>query len=798
VPTFIDIDYDLILNDDIYTSANNNLYSLTINPTFTFSSESVSVGFFYNPYVIINPNGNNPITFSDNLIIENLIYGEPDSINSAWFDFRENNIIDEFLYDGTGVLINSPNFIFNENIIDESFFWLFPQDSLIDTSKMTMLSQNGITTVIVKNITPYIGVTSILGIIKNIYGDITNYKIEYRFSYDNKNFSDWTTDYEIFRNGIRLSPSPDNLLFPEFRITYTGFKKLYVSSIILDVVSELMTNPPECKCVESKFQVPTIPVTHFNPYDPKFVNKYLDFQKKMSYTVTEYFGHSCDYIRITPDRDYSDFVLMEDGLYREDMKVPCIGFKIMVNNNEFPDPKFDFSPFGIEFERPFEAHIDINYFQQKFGEGTAPQKGDIIRLPIENRVYEVKSSAPQKDFMRNTLYWRVELGKWQPRSNVVLSDETNKILKDYTTSVTELFGQIQADEIKDKANPSQLTQADRYHDQNRQTVNYDSWIETTDYTIDSTSIFEYYYDNAKPFLIGNNTPTRLIEYVDNVEFNLKSTISYNAWFRPIKDAKFKSKIPNSSAITINPDSTYTITFVQPIDNLNLYTTGGWVVLNDNSLPNFELYAKIIRLDKFSMIVTAMPEVIAIATAAKSNWAATGVYTVTPTYTRIFFSNWKNGKGILFDSFGLNLYRLQLNNSYFLFNLPNAIQYDEWSAVTLNVSNEFKEISLSFWGPNTNRKTTKLLKKAKKQISLLNKPEWLLNDVDNMSMFAGNLHLTNIRLMKYIINDDQASIFNTQNIINDASGAIIIDNAMPISASGYRGQTRVKTNWNGQR
>jgi len=53
-------------------------------------------------------------------------------------------------------------------------------------------------------------------------------------------------------------------------------------------------------------------------------------------------------------------------------------------------------------------------------------------------------------------------------------------------------------------------------------------------------------------------------------------------------------------------------------------------------------------------------------------------------------------------------------------------------------------------------------------------------------------------MKYIINDDQASIFNTQNIINDASGAIIIDNAMPISASGYRGQTRVKTNWNGQR
>lgn len=820
----IDIDYDLILSDNSYNSNNIEfLYSITINPeTITFSNNAVVSGFVYNPTFIINPtfvfSGENIMAgffydpnllielsnysagFNNNSIIETLIYGEPDSINSAWYDFRDITI-DQFLYAGTGVQINSPDFIFNDELANnnpQEFQWLFPQDSLLDISKMTVLSQNGITTVTVKNLTPYFGVTSILGIIKNIYGDTNNYKIEYRFSYDNKNFSDWFTDQNLFINAIRLSPSKDNQLWPEFRIQYTGFKKLYVSSIILDVISELMDNPPECVCKEAAFQLPQIPVNYFNPYDPKIVNKFLDFQKKMSYTVTEFFGHECDYIRIIPDRDYSDFVLLEDGLYKEDTKVPCIGFKIMVNNNEFPDPIFNFTPFGVEFQKPFEVHIDINYFQQKFGEGTAPQKGDIIRLPIENRVYEIKSSTPQKDFMRNTLYWRVELGKWQPRSNVVLSDETNKILKDYTTSVSELFGKIQTDEIKDKANPGQLTPTDRYHDENRQIVNYDSWIEKIDYTIDSTSIFNYYYDNAKPFLIGNNTPTRLIEYVDNFDFNLKSTVSYNAWFKPVQDNKFKSKMPNSNSIVINPDSTYTISFVQPIDNLNLYTTGGWVVLNDSTIPNFELYAKIIRLDKFSMVVTAMPEVVAIASAAKSNWTATGIYSVTPTYTRIFFSNWKAGKGILFDSFGLNLYRVQLNNSYFLFNLPNAIKYDEWSAVTLNVSNEFKEISLSFWGSNTNRKTTKLLKKAKKQISLLNKPEWLLTDTDNMSMFAGNMHLTNIRFMKYIINDDQAAIFNTQNIINDASGAIIIDNAMPVSASGYRGQTRVKTNWNGQR
>ena len=155
MPTFIDIDYDLILNDDIYTSGNNiNLYSLTINPTFTFSSENVIVGFFYNPQILFNPNLNNSLIFNNNSIIENIIYGEPDSINSAWFDFRETNINDEFLYDGVGEQIKNPQFIFNEYLNEETFHWMFPQDSLIDTSKMTMLSQNGITTVIVKNLTP--------------------------------------------------------------------------------------------------------------------------------------------------------------------------------------------------------------------------------------------------------------------------------------------------------------------------------------------------------------------------------------------------------------------------------------------------------------------------------------------------------------------------------------------------------------------------------------------------------------------------------------------------------------------
>ena len=76
------------------------------------------------------------------------------------------------------------------------------------------------------------------------------------------------------------------------------------------------------------------------------------------------FGHDVVYFRTVPESDSGDYIFKEWTLFKNvDRK--CI--KILVPGNKFPsnDPKF--SEFELDFQLPFEIHIDHRYFQSIFG-----------------------------------------------------------------------------------------------------------------------------------------------------------------------------------------------------------------------------------------------------------------------------------------------------------------------------------------------------------------------------------------------------------------------------------------------
>jgi hypothetical protein len=58
------------------------------------------------------------------------------------------------------------------------------------------------------------------------------------------------------------------------------------------------------------------------------------------------------YARAVPMAVGKDVVLHEWTLY--DVDEPCT-IKVIVPNNEFPDSKINFNPFGLDFEMPFEV-----------------------------------------------------------------------------------------------------------------------------------------------------------------------------------------------------------------------------------------------------------------------------------------------------------------------------------------------------------------------------------------------------------------------------------------------------------
>jgi hypothetical protein len=176
--------------------------------------------------------------------------------------------------------------------------------------------------------------------------------------------------------------------------------------------------------------------------------------------VNSLFGHDVHYYRALPQGRSKDVFLMEYSLYEHDDK-KCM--KVVVPNNEFPDNKLNMGPFGVDFELPFEVQMDKDYFQKIFGDGTGPQKRDVIYFPRTNRIYEVSSSYLFRDFMNEPLYFKVSLIKWLPKANAETS-ETLKALEDLTTSATKLFkDEIIQEEIA-TTNPQQFTVATTYSD----------------------------------------------------------------------------------------------------------------------------------------------------------------------------------------------------------------------------------------------------------------------------------------------------------------------------------------------
>lgn len=242
-------------------------------------------------------------------------------------------------------------------------------------------------------------------------------------------------------------------------------------------------------------RISAIPVSfktgaQWNPYR---MTKAVRLYKDLNLMVNSLFGHDIHYYRALPKGRSKDVYLLEYSLYEHEDK-KCM--KIVVPNNEFPDNKLSMGPFGVDFEMPFEIQIDKDYFQSLFGEGTGPQKRDVIYFPRTNRIYEISSSVIFRDFMNEPLYFKATLIKWQPKSNSEQSFDLDN-LESMTMSVDKLFGIQQKEEGEAIANPTQFIPPTAVSDVVRNYVSPLADIIEQQFLNNYLVIAEYYYNLSK-------------------------------------------------------------------------------------------------------------------------------------------------------------------------------------------------------------------------------------------------------------------------------------------------------------
>jgi hypothetical protein len=505
------------------------------------------------------------------------------------------------------------------------------------------------------------------------------------------------------------------------------------------------------------------------------------------------------YARTVPMAIGKDVTLHEWTLYDVDDPV-CI--KVIVPNNEFPDNKILFNPMGLDFEMPFEIHIDKDYYEQTFGIGTGPQKRDIIYFPLTNRIYEIDNTYIFRDFMQKPVYWKVSLTKYAPKSNRYEPQDLREKLDEISWDTEERFGEEVALEAVKTTDPQQYDPKIGSRDYDPTRLNIEDLL-----VISQTQVFNYtniisesQYDLRSVYdATLKNDQKIAVEYRAAVDFPSTSERSFSAWFKEVKPTVLSPKDNVKGYLILGtPGPTTTpLTFV--IGPKRNYVAGDYIKIT--RFNGLSLYGKISTITPgpttYTYTIDVKNEIIQYLNTYYSNWASTFTNTgyVAETITeQVVFSGYSNNTGWKISVFASRYIVYKDSSKEYLSIMSQNLIEDYWYAIFVNMSNFYRQLTIDLWVRKWNELNVEPQQTTDLE-NIYNNTFTNFEAIDRSNeekyrLVAGNLMITNIRLYDKIETElTKQVIMLNQTIVQDAQFSIIIDNAIPRLRLPWIAQTK---------
>lgn len=672
--------------------------------------------------------------------------------------------------------------------------------------------------------------------------------IDFRYSIDGVTWSLWTNvgtalggltnDFsEIFE----ITLDPLNKFYPEFRFTsvlvnndgtiiYETDEPIDPSITIVKFEIDLDYAPTPEKVIKKPAAICSNEVSNrpilfsdckftFNPYA---VNRALNLYQDLSKMVNNVFGLDVNYYSIQPQARGKDVVLKEYTLFNV-VSEKCI--KVLVPQNQFPDNKINFDPFGLNFESPFEIQIDKRYFETIFGRGSQPRKRDIIYFPLTNRVYEINSTYLFRDFMNAPVYFKIELQKYSPKSNTFFQDPAYKEeLDGITVSAQELFGEETKQEEIKATKPQQyattITQMSQdpirsYVYKELPIIEYDlnnNWTIVLNNYYDLTAAFndvsEFQYD---PYRYRN-----AVRYKSLPKLEIAGELAFTCWFS-LRDFYDNTKMTKKGYpiifITLESFDDDYLTFnsypkKHGLQKWESYASNpeGYVAIQGDKLHTGG-YEVVSVIDDFRFTVQNNSTTFSQGTIvwrmqkAQNRNLISGLYEdansdIKGLRVDIIHSGIMDEETNPF--LGIGSVVIRLNDTIINSTLQFTPEIGDWYGVVVNVSNVYKQIAANIWGltydPVDPNDQSSKLKKLHEEVRMFTTPivfdapsdrvtdkfsPYYGTEINAYKIFTSPLWISNIRLFKNMIDVDTQSTVLNQNIVRDAQLAHIIDNAKPL-------------------
>ncbi len=245
------------------------------------------------------------------------------------------------------------------------------------------------------------------------------------YSYDQVNYTQFS---EIDSDGDIVLDFP---LYP----VYVRIKVLSAESVTFDYK---VTYPEkEIEKIEQNTML-ALEFVH-SPYDVAQMGKDIKFMERdVNYWLNNV-GIEVDYIHTNPDMDSHDKFLNE---YSINNVVGIKPIKVVCKDNTTPEPKHEYTQWGIEFEK-LDIHIEKSYFEEQFGVGEIPRNKDYMYFRELNRMYIIKDTYLSHGINENGTYWICTLKKYEDNKTTVGGDA-------YQSDMDEINEMMNFPEITDE------------------------------------------------------------------------------------------------------------------------------------------------------------------------------------------------------------------------------------------------------------------------------------------------------------------------------------------------------------
>ena len=549
----------------------------------------------------------------------------------------------------------------------------------------------------------------------------------------------------------------------------------------------------------------------FRPYQ---VDSAVGMFKELSFYTNKMFGHEVVYFRTVPESDSGDYIFKEWTLFKNvDRK--CI--KILVPKNSFPSNNPKYTDFGIDFQLPFEIHLDHRYFQSVFGKGSHPRHRDFLYFPLLNRMYEVTGSYLHRGFMMEPVYWKVSLQKYNPNIDMLLTDDSRHFLDNVIQSSEDLFKEEVENDTSDAVMPKQYDTISQKFDPSRSAIHPDLRIRPLKYTFNYASLIENYYDLSaivsveSSFYITNDVPA--IAQSINIEnlqsLNPNDQRSYDVVLAYQDSGPYKSWRNNALITTDKNVSGNDSKFIRirgPIDTIPNHEgqseSGRYVRIEAYSDLSFTKQRNIMhgldldgkdvvrfKIRETSIMYNSEPVFDVIN---NPNLSYTALFNLNSGSDVVQFLNGfdnESNKGIKISGqfakytgtnpegdFTINV---QVNNTTKTHSINN-FKSGEWYAIVVSVSNEFKQCGIYIYSILEDAADVinhNDFVRVFENVSSLPQSEFNLTG-EKYYIPSSNMWIANIRLFSTMIKEEDHDFILSQQYIKDESKLLIIDNCKP--------------------